>query len=66
MPWIGLRVVVCGQHHPLRTKIGTVRDVICGQNNHSGLAVIIILDNYDPATTNKEYTVDYSNVLEVT
>ncbi|SJL18954.1 uncharacterized protein ARMOST_22557 [Armillaria ostoyae] len=65
-PWIGVEVVVCGQHHPLRTKIGTVRDVICGQSTESGLSVIIILNNFDPATTNKEYVVDYSNLLEVT
>ncbi|KAK0472921.1 hypothetical protein IW261DRAFT_1423903 [Armillaria novae-zelandiae] len=44
---------------------GPVRDVICGQKNESGLAVIIILDNYDPASTNKEYAVDYADVLDV-
>ncbi|KAK0472408.1 hypothetical protein IW261DRAFT_1424446 [Armillaria novae-zelandiae] len=64
-PWVGLQVVVHTERHPLRTKIGTVRDVICGQKNESGLAVIIILDNYDPASTNKEYAVDYADVLDV-
>ncbi|KAK0471210.1 hypothetical protein IW261DRAFT_1425339 [Armillaria novae-zelandiae] len=64
-PWVGLQVVVHTERHPLRTKIGTVRDVICGQKNESGLAVIIILDNYDLASTNKEYAVDYADVLDV-
>ncbi|KAK0470866.1 hypothetical protein IW261DRAFT_1425702 [Armillaria novae-zelandiae] len=64
-PWVGLQVVVHTERHPLRTKIGMVRDVICGQKNESGLAVIIILDNYDPASTNKEYAVDYADVLDV-
>ncbi|KAK0228959.1 hypothetical protein IW262DRAFT_1293637 [Armillaria fumosa] len=64
-PWIRLQVVVHSRHHPLQTKIGTVRDVICGQKNESGLAVIIILDNYDLASTNKEYAVDYADVLDM-
>ncbi|KAK0472835.1 hypothetical protein IW261DRAFT_1423991 [Armillaria novae-zelandiae] len=65
-PWIGTRVVIHGKSGPLRTKIGIVRDVICGQSNKSGLCVVLILDNYDPSLTNKEYTVDYEHVLEVT
>ncbi|KAK0473631.1 hypothetical protein IW261DRAFT_1423541 [Armillaria novae-zelandiae] len=51
--------------HPLRTKIGTVRDVICSQKNPSGLRLVIVLENYDPATTNKEHTVDYEHVLDI-
>ncbi|KAK0437069.1 hypothetical protein EV421DRAFT_1739264 [Armillaria borealis] len=43
MPWIRVEVV-----------IGTVRDVICGQSTESGLSVIIILNNFDPVTTNKD------------
>ncbi len=65
-PWIGIRVVICGKKSSLRTKIGTVRDVICGQDNESGLRVVIIPESYDPSITNKEYTVDYEHVLEVT
>ncbi|KAK0468815.1 hypothetical protein IW261DRAFT_1567205 [Armillaria novae-zelandiae] len=65
-PWIGTRVVIHGKSGPLHTKIGIVRDVICGQSNKSGLCVVLILDNYDPSLTNKEYTVDYEHVLEVT
>ena len=65
-PWIGTRVVIHRKSSPLRTKIGTVRDVVCGQSNKSGLRVVLILDNYDPSLTNKEYTVDYEHVLEVT
>ncbi|KAK0211995.1 hypothetical protein IW262DRAFT_1301442 [Armillaria fumosa] len=65
-PWIGMHVIIHGKSGPLRTKIGTVRDVVCGQSNKSGLRIVLILDNYDPSLTNKEYTVDYEYVLEVT
>ncbi len=58
-------MVIYGKGLPLRTKIGTVRDVICGQPNESGLQVVLILESYDPSITNKEYTVDYEHVLEV-
>ncbi len=64
-PWIGIQVGIFQSGHQLRTKIGTIRDVICGQDNPSGLRLIIILETYDPAITNKEYTVDYEHVLEV-
>ncbi len=61
-----MRVVIYGKGLTLRTKIGTVRDVICGQPNRSGLRVVLILESYDPNIINKEYTVDYEHVLEVT
>ncbi|KAK0236490.1 hypothetical protein EDD85DRAFT_791787 [Armillaria nabsnona] len=64
-PWIGVQVGIFQLEHLLRTKIGTIRDVICGQDNPSGLCLIIILETYDPATTNKEHTVDYKHVLAV-
>ncbi|KAK0438716.1 uncharacterized protein EV420DRAFT_1735980 [Desarmillaria tabescens] len=64
-PWIGIQVAVFQTGHPLRNKIGTVRDVICGQDSDSGLRLIIVLETYDPAITNKEYTVDYEHVLQV-
>ncbi|KAK0471223.1 hypothetical protein IW261DRAFT_1572273 [Armillaria novae-zelandiae] len=64
-PWIGTHVIIHGKSGPLHTKIGIVRDVICGQRNKSGLCVVLILDNYDPSLTNKEYMVDYEHVLEV-
>ncbi|KAK0440212.1 uncharacterized protein EV420DRAFT_1582234 [Desarmillaria tabescens] len=64
-PWIGVQVGIFHTGHRLRSKIGTVRDVICGQDNASGLRLVIVLDTYDPATTNKEHTVDYEHVLEV-
>lgn len=66
MPWIGTRVLVYGRRQSLKAKTGVVRDVICGQNNDSGLRIIIILDNFDPTSANKEFTVDYEHVLEVT
>ncbi|KAK0470197.1 uncharacterized protein EV420DRAFT_1473279 [Desarmillaria tabescens] len=40
--------------HLLRNKISTVRDVICGQDSNSRLHLIIVLEMYDPAITNKE------------
>lgn len=40
--------------------------VICGQDNESGLRVVIIPKSYDPSITNKEYMVDYEHILEVT
>ncbi|KAK0485333.1 hypothetical protein EDD18DRAFT_1111652 [Armillaria luteobubalina] len=64
-PWIGVQIGIFHPGHPLRTKIGTVRDVICGQENPSGLHLVIVLENYDPATTNKEHTMDYEHVLDV-
>ncbi|KAK0237584.1 hypothetical protein EDD85DRAFT_936560 [Armillaria nabsnona] len=64
-PWIGVQVGIFQSGHLLRTKIGTIRDVICGQDNPSGLRLVIILETYDPAITNKEYTVNYEHVLEV-
>ncbi|KAK0493657.1 hypothetical protein EDD18DRAFT_1356639 [Armillaria luteobubalina] len=64
-PWIGVQIGIFHLGHPLRTKIGTVRDVICSQENPSGLHLVIVLENYDLATTNKEHTVDYEHVLDV-
>ncbi|KAK0207827.1 hypothetical protein IW262DRAFT_1469178 [Armillaria fumosa] len=66
MPWIGTHVIIHGKSSPLHTNTGIVRDVICGQSNKSSLCIVLILDNYDPSLTNKEYMVDYEHVLEVT
>ncbi|SJL15928.1 uncharacterized protein ARMOST_19436 [Armillaria ostoyae] len=63
-PWLGTEVVIFPRGHPLRTHRGRVRDVICAQDNPSGLRLILILDRYNPALTNKEYTVDYEDVVE--
>ncbi|KAK0243560.1 hypothetical protein EDD85DRAFT_786460 [Armillaria nabsnona] len=61
---IGTEVVIFPKGHPLRTHRGRVRDVICGQDNPSGLRLILVLDRYNPELTNKEYTVDYEHVVE--
>ncbi|KAK0183741.1 hypothetical protein F5146DRAFT_1007644 [Armillaria mellea] len=63
-PWLGSEVIVFPSGHPLRTQRGYVRDVICGQDNLSGLRIIMILDRYNPEQTNKECTVDYEHIVE--
>ncbi len=64
VPWLGSEVIIFHKGHPLHTQRGYVRDVICGQDNPSGLRIIMILDRYNPEQTNKEYTVDYEHIVE--
>ena len=58
-----MEVVITGQHSE-RTRLATVKDVLCNQPTPSGLRVVVQKTCFDASTPFRQLTLDYDNVLE--
>ena len=64
VPWIGIDVIITKLRSPLKGYGGVVKDVLCGQDTASGLAIIIQLASLDIASPFKLKVVDYDDVIK--
>ena len=62
-PWINTEVIVTGRH-ALKTRRGTVDNVLCNQKTSSGLRLIIQLTSWDSSAPFQQVPFDYDDVVE--
>ena len=58
-----MEVVITGRHSE-RTRLATVKDVLCNQPTPSGLRVVVQKTYFDASAPFRQLTLDYDNVLE--
>jgi hypothetical protein len=66
VPWIGTSIIITKLGSPYKGYVGTVKDILRGQNTASGLKINIQLAHISPSTPFKFQTVivDYDDVVE--
>lgn len=63
VPWLGTNVTITKQGHPLRTRPGIIKDVLCRQATSSGLKVQVELTTLDAVAPFRRINLDYDDVV---
>jgi hypothetical protein len=63
VPWINAEVIITGRHAE-KTRLATVKDVLCNQPTPSGLRVVVHMKYLESTTPFKQLVLDYDSVME--
>ena len=65
VPWLGTTVIVTKQGHPCKGYLGTVKNVLRGQDTPTGLKIELKLDHYNPSCPYGVLVIDHDDVVEI-
>jgi hypothetical protein len=63
IPWINAEIIIAGRHVE-KTRLATVKDVLCNQPTPSGLRVVVQMKDLESTTPFRQLVLDYDSVLE--
>ena len=63
VPWLETNITIAKQGHPLRTRPGIIKDVLCRQATSSGLKVQVELTTLDAVAPFRRIVLDYDDVV---